>query len=77
MLKIKYSNFQLWETLEQNVVTKICVVFPKANEVKQDQLKQSGDRRPSRAMSVAKGFKSSRSQKYPGVGGTDYRVQHK
>lgn len=49
--------------LGPHIVTKICVELPKADEVKQDHLESRGDKRPSRAMSVTKGFKDSWSQK--------------
>lgn len=48
--------------MEQYVVTKICVEFPEVDEIEQDHLEATGDKRPSRAMSVAKGLKNSRSQ---------------
>lgn len=55
MIKIKYSNLQLkMKTLEQYMVTKILIGFPKADELEQDDLEVSGDKRPSTAMSGGK-----------------------
>lgn len=64
--KIQQTPALKWKRMEQYVVTKICVEFPEIDEVEQDHLGASGDKRPSRAMSVAEGFRNSRSQSKQG-----------